>query len=164
MHIDILSVVPELLESFFSSSILKRAIDRSLVEVALYDIRKYGLGKSRQVDDYLYGGGPGMLLRIEPIWEYINELKKKKRYDELILMSPDGEPLSQKYVKELSLKKNLLILCGHYKGVDQRVRDHLITKELSIGDYVVSGGELPAAILSDAIIRLLPGEIGRAHV
>lgn len=157
MRIDIISVVPDLMNSAFAHSILKRAIANKLVEVNLINLRDYSNGKQKQVDDYAFGGGAGMVMMIEPIDNCIKDLKSKREYDEVIYMSPDGELLKQNMCNQLSLLKNIIILCGHYKGVDERVREHLITKEISIGDYVLSGGELPAAILSDAIIRLLPG-------
>ena len=157
MRIDIITVLPELLESPFQASILKRAIDKELVEVHTHNLREYGLNKYNQVDDYQYGGGAGMVLMIEPIINCIEDLKKARNYDEIIYTTPDGKRFEQKDANRLSLKQNLIFLCGHYKGVDQRVRDHLITAEYSIGDYVLSGGELAAAVMSDAIIRLLPG-------
>lgn len=157
MRIDIISAVPDLMTSAFSHSILKRAIANKLVEVNLINLRDYSLQKQKQIDDYAFGGGAGMVMLIEPIAACINDLKSKREYDEVIYMSPDGELLNQKMSNRYSLSKNLIILCGHYKGVDERVREHLITKEISIGDYVLSGGELPAAIFSDSIIRLLPG-------
>ena len=159
MHIDIISVLPKLLESPFSHSILKRAQEKGLVEITIHDLRKYGIGKHKQVDDYAYGGGAGMVMMVEPIAKCINELKTKRGYDEIIYMCPDGELFDQKTANTYSLKKNLLILCGHYKGVDERVREHFITKEISIGDYVLSGGELAAAVFTDAVIRLIPGVI-----
>ena len=157
MRIDIITVLPELLKSPFESSILKRAIDKGLVDVHLHNLREYASGSYRQVDDYQFGGGAGMVLMIEPIDKCIAELKSERSYDEIIYLTPDGETLNQGIANQLSLHENLILLCGHYKGVDQRVRDMLITKEISIGDYVLSGGELAAAILSDAVIRLLPG-------
>ncbi len=157
MRIDIITVLPELLKSPFESSILKRAIDKGLVEVHLHNLREYATGSYRQVDDYQFGGGAGMVLMIEPIDKCISELKSDRSYDEIIYLTPDGETLNQGMANQLSLHKNLILLCGHYKGVDQRVRDMLITREISIGDYVLSGGELAAAVLSDAVIRLLPG-------
>ncbi|MDX5405126.1 MAG: tRNA (guanosine(37)-N1)-methyltransferase TrmD [Bacteroidota bacterium] len=157
MRIDIITVLPELLHSPFQASILKRAQDKGLVEVHVHDLRKYGIGKHKQVDDYQFGGGAGMVMMIEPIYQLINDLKKDRSYDEVIYMTPDGKTLVQGMSNQLSLKENLIILCGHYKGVDQRVRDHLVTMEISIGDYVLSGGELAAAVLADSIIRLLPG-------
>lgn len=157
MRIDIITVLPELLRSPFEASILKRAIEKGIVEVHLHNLRDYSSNAYKQVDDYQFGGGAGMVLMIEPIDKCISALKKERDYDEVIYMTPDGEQLSQKMANSLSLINNLIILCGHYKGVDQRVRDTLITKEISIGDYVMSGGELGAAVLSDTIIRLLPG-------
>lgn len=157
MRIDVISVVPELLESPFNHSILKRAKDRGLLEVNLVPLRPYGLGKHQQVDDYQYGGGAGLVMMCEPIVNCIESLTKQRKYDEVIYMTPDGERLSQKTVNSLSLRKNIIILCGHYKGIDERIRQLLITKEISIGDYVLSGGELGAAVLVDAIGRLLPG-------
>lgn len=157
MHIDIISAVPDLLTSSFGHSILKRAISNHLVEVNIVNLRDYAVGKQKQLDDYAFGGGAGMVLMIEPIAACINDLKSKRQYDEVIYMSPDGELLNQRLCNQLSMVNNIIILCGHYKGVDERVREHFITREISIGDYVLSGGELPAAVLSDAIIRLLPG-------
>ncbi|MBX3163218.1 MAG: tRNA (guanosine(37)-N1)-methyltransferase TrmD [Bacteroidetes bacterium] len=157
MRIDIISAVPDLMTSAFSHSILKRAAQNKLAEVNLINLRDYATNKQKQIDDYAFGGGAGMVLMIEPIAACINSLKAQREYDEVIYMSPDGELLNQKLCNQFSLKKNLIILCGHYKGVDERVRQHFITREISIGDYVLSGGELPAAVLSDAIIRLLPG-------
>jgi tRNA (guanine37-N1)-methyltransferase len=157
MRIDIITLLPELIESPFSASILKRADDNGLVKVHLHDLRKYGLNKYNQVDDYQYGGGAGMVMMIEPIDKMITELSAERKYDEIIYMTPDGETLNQGIANNLSLQQNLIILCGHYKGVDQRVRDQFVTKEISIGDYVLSGGELGAAVLCDAVIRLLPG-------
>ena len=157
MRIDIITVLPELLRSPFEASILKRAIQKGLVEVHLHNLRDYGMGNYKQVDDYQFGGGAGMVLMIEPIDKCVSNLKAERKYDDVIYMTPDGETLSQGIANELSLKKNLILLCGHYKGVDQRVRDAFVTREVSIGDYVLSGGELAAAVLSDAIIRLLPG-------
>lgn len=159
MRIDIITCVPSLLESPFSHSILKRAQDKKLVEVHIHDLRDYAINKQRQVDDYQYGGGAGMVLMIEPIDKCISKLKKERTYDEIIYMSPDGALLNQGIVNTLSLKNNLIMLCGHYKGVDERVRAHIITREISIGNYVLSGGELAAAVLSDAIIRVIPGVI-----
>ena len=157
MRIDIISVVPKLMESFFAYSILKRAEDKGLAEIHLHDLREYATGKNRQVDDYAFGGGAGMVLQIEPIARCIRALQAERQYDEIIYLTPDGERLEQRAVNRLSLQTNLLLLCGHYKGVDQRVRDLFVTKEISIGDYVLSGGELAAAVLADAIIRLVPG-------
>lgn len=157
MRIDIITVLPELLHSPFEASILKRAIEKGHVEVHLHNLRDYTTGKYKQVDDYQFGGGAGMVMMIEPIDKCISQLKNERDYDEVIYMTPDGDTLNQKTANALSLQKNLIILCGHYKGVDQRVRDHFVTKEISIGDYVLSGGELGAAVLCDAIIRLIPG-------
>jgi tRNA (guanine37-N1)-methyltransferase len=158
MRIDIISAVPDLMQSPFNHSILKRAITSNLVEVNLINLRDYALeNKQKQIDDYAFGGGAGMVLMIEPIDKCISKLKSERYYDEIIYMSPDGELLNQKLCNQFSLLKNIIILCGHYKGVDERVRENLITREISIGDYVLSGGELPAAILSDAILRLVPG-------
>lgn len=160
MRIDILTVLPELLKSPFETSILKRAIDSGLAEVHLHNLRDYASNAYRQVDDYQFGGGAGMVMMIEPIDKCISKLKSEREYDEILYMSPDGQQFNQKMANELSLKKNLIILCGHYKGVDQRVRDHLITREISIGDYVLTGGELAAAVVADAIIRLIPEVLG----
>lgn len=157
MRIDIITVLPELLESPFNASILKRAIDKKLVSVHIHNLREYATNRYKQVDDYQFGGGAGMVLMIEPIDACISALKAKRTYDEVIYMTPDGETLNQNMANSLSLLGNVIILCGHYKGVDQRVRDLLITREISIGDYVLSGGELGAAVLCDTIIRLLPG-------
>jgi tRNA (guanine37-N1)-methyltransferase len=157
MRIDIITCLPSLLESPFSHSILKRAQQKGLVEVVVHDLRDHAPGKHRQVDDYAYGGGAGMVLMIEPIDRCIRQLQKARHYDEIIYMSPDGEQLTQALSNQLSLQKNLIILCGHYKGVDERVREHFVTREVSIGDYVLSGGELAAAVLADSVIRLLPG-------
>lgn len=157
MRIDIIAVVPELLQSPFEHSIFKRAVEKGLATVHFHDLRQYGLGNYKQIDDYSFGGGAGMVLMIEPIDACISALKAERTYDEVIYLTPDGETLSQPMANALSLKENIIILCGHYKGVDQRVRDHFITKEISIGDYVLSGGELAAAVLSDAIVRLIPG-------
>lgn len=157
MRIDIISVVPKLMESFFAHSIIKRGVEAGHVEVVLHDLRDYSLSKHRQVDDYAFGGGAGMVLSIEPIARCIRHLQSQRTYDEVIYMTPDGEPFNQRIANTLSLKGNLIFLCGHYKGVDQRVRDLFITKEISIGDFVLSGGELAAAVCADAIIRLIPG-------
>lgn len=159
MRIDIISVVPELLDSPLSHSIVGRAIKKGLVEIHVHNPRKYGKGPHRQVDDYNYGPDAGMVMMVEPLFRMIEELKAEREYDEVIYMSPDGEILNQAIANELSLKGNVILLCGHYKGIDQRVRDHLVTREISVGDYVLSGGELPAAILADAIVRLIPGAI-----
>ena len=157
MRIDIISVVPELLKSPFEASILKRAIEANLVEVHVHNLRDFTTDNYKSIDDYQFGGGAGMVMTIEPIDKCISKLKSERDYDEIIYMTPDGEVLNQGMANQLSLKGNMIILCGHYKGVDQRVRDHFITKEISIGDYVLSGGELGAAVLCDAIIRLIPG-------
>lgn len=157
MRIDIITALPKLLESPFGDSILKRAIQRELVEVHVHDLKEYGLGKHRQIDDYQFGGGAGMVMMIEPIFNCIENLKKERDYDEIIYMTPDGKRFDQRTANHLSLKGNILILCGHYKGIDQRIRDQIITMEISIGDYVLSGGELAAAVVSDSIIRLIPG-------
>ena len=157
MRIDIITVLPELLGSPFETSILKRAQDKGKVEVHIHDLRNYGKGKHKQVDDYAFGGGAGMVMTCEPIFTLINELKSERAYDAIIYTTPDGKTFDQGMANSLSLTENLIILCGHYKGVDQRVRDSIITHEITIGDYVLSGGELAAAVISDAIIRLLPG-------
>lgn len=157
MRIDIIAVVPELLQSPFQHSIFKRAVEKGLASVHFHDLRQYGLGNYKQIDDYSFGGGAGMVLMIEPIDACISALKAKRDYDEVIYLTPDGHTLNQPMANALSLKENIIILCGHYKGVDQRVRDHFVTKEVSIGDYVLSGGELAAAVLADAIVRLIPG-------
>ncbi|WP_454936742.1 tRNA (guanosine(37)-N1)-methyltransferase TrmD [Capnocytophaga leadbetteri] len=157
MRIDIISVVPELIKGFFDYSIIKRAIDKQLVEVYFHNLHDYANNAYRQVDDYQFGGGAGMVMMIEPIDKCITALKVERHYDEVIFLTPDGETLQQKTANKLSLSENLIILCGHFKGVDQRVRDLFITKEISIGDYVLSGGELGAAVLCDAVIRLIPG-------
>ena len=159
MRIDILTVVPELLESPLSHSIVGRAIKKGLVEIHVHNIRKYGLGPHKSVDDYCYGGDAGMVRMVEPVFKMINELTGQRHYDEIIYMSPDGELLSQGIANELSLKENIIILCGHYKGIDHRIREHLITREISIGDYVLSGGEIPAAVVADSIVRLIPGAL-----
>ncbi|HPG11234.1 MAG TPA: tRNA (guanosine(37)-N1)-methyltransferase TrmD [Chitinophagaceae bacterium] len=157
MHIDILSVIPELLESPLDHSIMKRARDKQILTVEVHHLRKWAVNSYGQVDDYQYGGGAGMVMMCEPLANAIEELSSKRKYDEIIYLTPDGELLNQKIANTLSLKNNLLLICGHYKGIDERIREHYVTKEISIGDYVLSGGELPAAILTDAIGRLLPG-------
>jgi len=157
MRIDILTVVPELLESPFKHSILKRAQDSGVVEIHVHNIRDFSTDKHRKVDDYAFSGGAGMVMTIQPIEDAINHLKSQRDYDEVIYTSPDGEVFSQRIANQCSLYKNIIILCGHYKGVDQRVRDHLITREISIGDYVLTGGEMAAAVMVDAIVRLIPG-------
>lgn len=159
MRIDIITVVPELLESPLSHSIVGRAIKKGLVEIYVHNLREYGKGPRQQVDDYSYGGDAGMVMMVEPIYMMIESLKAEREYDDIIYMSPDGETFTQGMANELSLERNIIILCGHYKGVDQRVRDYLITREISVGDYVLSGGEIPAAIVADAIVRLIPGAI-----
>ncbi|TDN88686.1 tRNA (guanine37-N(1)-) methyltransferase [Salegentibacter sp. 24] len=160
MRIDIITVVPDLLKSPFEASILKRAIDNGHVEIHLHNLRDYVTDNYKQIDDYQFGGGAGMVMMVEPIDKCISHLKGQRDYDEVIYMSPDGESFNQRTANTLSLKENLIILCGHYKGVDQRVRDHFISREISIGDYVLSGGELGAAVVCDAIIRLIPGVLG----
>lgn len=160
LRIDIISVLPKLIESPFNGSIIKRAIEKKIVEIHFHDLKDYASNKRKQVDDYQFGGGSGMVMMIEPINKCIDSLKKNRDYREIIYMTPDAEILNQKIANKLSIEGNLIILCGHYKGVDQRVRDKLITMEISIGDYVLSGGELPAAVLCDSIIRLIPGVLG----
>ncbi|MBX2973499.1 MAG: tRNA (guanosine(37)-N1)-methyltransferase TrmD [Flavobacteriales bacterium] len=160
VHIDILSAVPRLLDSWFNESILERAKKKGLAEVHVHDLRDWSTDKHRRLDDYPFGGGAGMVMMIEPIHRAITALKAQRTYGEVIYLCPDGQLLDQPLANELSLKGNLILLCGHYKGVDERVREHLITREVSIGDYVLSGGELGAAVLSDAVIRLLPGVLG----
>ena len=160
MRIDIISAVPELLSGPFDSSIIKKSIEKKITEVHIHNLRDYSSNNYKSVDDYQYGGGAGMVMLIEPIDKCIAELKKQRKYDEVIYMSPDGEKLTQSKSNQLSCMENIIILCGHYKGIDQRVRDNLVTMEISIGDYVLTGGELPAAILTDSIIRLLPGVLG----
>jgi len=162
MRIDIISAVPALLESPLNHSIVKRAIDKELVEIFVHDLRDYTEDKHNKIDDYPYGGEPGMVLTPQPIFSCIEHLQSERDYDELIFTAPDGNMFEQAEANALSLKQNIIILCGHYKGVDQRVRDELITKEYSIGDYVLSGGEIPALVITDAIIRLLPGVLGDA--
>lgn len=157
MRIDIISVLPELMESPFQTSILRRAMDKGLVEVHFHQLREWAINKHRQIDDEPYGGGAGMVMMIEPLDKCISELKSQREYDEIIYLTPDGLTLNQKIANTLSIKNNLIFLCGHYKGIDQRVRDLHITKEISIGDYVLTGGELAACVLADSIIRLVPG-------
>lgn len=157
MHIDIISVIPALIESPFNHSIMQRAKDKGLVTVNFHNLHDYAEGKYKQVDDYAYGGGAGMVMMIDPVFKCIEKLKSERNYDAVIYLSPDGELLNQKVANELSLYENIILLCGHYKGVDERIREHLITREISIGDYVLSGGELAAAVLCDAVIRLIPG-------
>ena len=160
MRIDIITVLPEMLEGFVHESILARAEKKGLAEIRLHNLRDYTKDKWRRVDDYPFGGQAGMVMQIEPIDRCISALKEERNYDEVIFTSPDGEPFNQKIANELSLGGNLIILAGHYKGIDQRVRDHLITREISVGDYVLTGGELPAAIIADAVVRIVPGVIG----
>lgn len=160
MRIDILSAVPRLLDSWFGESILQRAQSKGLVEVRVHDLRDWSTDKHRRLDDYPFGGGAGMVMQVEPIHKAIGQLKGERHYDEVIYLSPDGAMLEQKEINYLSTKMNLILLCGHYKGVDERVRQHLVTREISIGNYVLSGGELAAAVLSDAVIRLVPGVLG----
>lgn len=160
MRIDIITLFPELLKSPFEASILKRALDSGKAEVVFHDLRDYSTNKQKQVDDYPFGGGAGMVMQIEPIDRCIQDLKEKRTYDAVIYLTPDGTTLNQKQANHFSTLENIILLCGHYKGVDQRVRDHLITHEISIGDFVLSGGELAAAVLCDSIIRLIPGVLG----
>lgn len=160
MRIDIISAVPELLDSPLNYSIVKRATEKGLVEIYVHNLREYAVNKTRRVDDYAYGFSAGMVLQIEPIDKIISLLKSERIYDEVIYTSPDGERFNQKMANSLSMSQNLIILCGHYKGIDHRIREHLITKEITIGDFVLTGGELPAAIMTDAIVRLIPGAIG----
>ncbi len=157
MRIDIISAVPKLLDSPFSHSILQRAVKNNIISIHVHDIRAFGLGKSRQIDDYQYGGGAGMVMMIEPLFNCIESLNKERKYDEIIFMTPDGALFDQKTANSLSLKRNLMIICGHYKGIDHRLREHIITKEISIGSYVLSGGEIAAAAVVDAVCRLIPG-------
>ena len=159
MRIDILTVVPELLESPLAHSIVGRAIRKGLVDIRVHNLRKYGIGPRKNVDDYSYGGDAGMVMRIEPVYNMIRELRAERDYDEVIYLSPDGERLDQAISNELSLMENIILLCGHYKGIDHRIREHLVTREISVGDYVVSGGEIPAALLTDSIVRLIPGAL-----
>ena len=160
MRIDIITVLPEMLEGFFNESILARAQKKGLAEIHLHNLRDYTLDKWKRVDDYPYGGSTGMVMQCEPIDRCISQLKAERDYDEVIFTSPDGEQFDQHVANDLSMKGNIIILCGHYKGIDQRVRDHLITREISIGDYVLTGGELAAAIIADAVVRVVPGVIG----
>ena len=157
MRIDIITIFPNYFLGPFSHSILKRAQENRLLEIKIHNLRDYSKNKQKSIDDYAFGGGAGMVLSIEPIYNCIKQLKEKINYDDVIYMTPDGEKLNQSISNQLSLKENIIILCGHYKGIDERVREHIITKEISIGDFVLSGGELPAAVLCDSIIRLLPG-------
>ena len=159
LRIDIISGVPQLLESPLNHSIVKRARDKGLVYIEVHDIRDYSTGKDRKIDDYCYGGNAGMVLMVEPIYKAITALTKQRKYDEVIFLSPDGEQFDQPMANSLSLKKNLILLCGHYKGIDHRIREHLITKEISIGNYVLSGGEIAAAAITDTLVRLIPGAL-----
>jgi tRNA (guanine37-N1)-methyltransferase len=160
MRIDVISVLPEMLDGFINNSILKRAQQKNVVEIHLHSLREYSKKSYKQVDDYAFGGGAGMVMMIEPIYELVSKLKAERNYDEIIYMSPDGELLKQKVANRLSILNNIIILCGHYKGVDHRVREHLVTMEISIGDYVISGGELAAAVMIDAVTRIIPNAIG----
>tara|TARA_B110000238_G_C16141305_1_gene446446 strand:- start:5917 stop:6591 length:675 start_codon:yes stop_codon:yes gene_type:complete len=159
MRIDLISIFPDFFENAFNYSIVKKAMQKKLVSIKIHNLRDHTKNKQKSIDDYPFGGGAGMVMNIEPIFNCITSLKKERRYDEIIYLSPDGKTLNQEISNELSLKDNIILLCGHYKGVDHRVREHLITKEISIGDYVLTGGEMPAAILADSIIRLIPGVI-----
>ncbi|MBR6756888.1 MAG: tRNA (guanosine(37)-N1)-methyltransferase TrmD [Bacteroidaceae bacterium] len=160
MRIDIITVLPELLDGPLNNSILKRAQDKGLAEIVVHNLRDYTLDKHRRVDDYPFGGEAGMVMQIEPVDRAISSLKEQRHYDEVIFTSPDGEMFDQPIANSLSMLENIIILCGHYKGIDYRIREHLITREISIGDYVLTGGELPAAIIADAVVRLIPGAIG----
>lgn len=160
MRIDILTVLPEMFDSIFGCSILKRARDKGLAQLVVHNLRDYTNDRHRKVDDYPFGGEAGMVMKVQPIMDCIERLMSERHYDEVIFTSPDGETFNQSMANTLSLKENIIILCGHYKGVDYRVREHLITKEISVGDYVLTGGELPAAVIADAVVRLIPGVIG----
>lgn len=160
MRIDIITVLPEILDGPLNNSIIKRATDKGIAEVHIHDLREYGLGRHRQVDDYAFGGEAGMVMMIEPIFNCINDLKKQRNYDLVIYTSPDGKPWKQKEANRISMMENIIILCGHYKGIDYRIREHLIDEEFSIGDFVLTGGELAAAMMCDSIIRVIPGAIG----
>ncbi len=160
MRIDIISAVPELLSGPFNSSIIRKSIEKNITEIHIHNLREYTKNKYKSVDDYQYGGGAGMVMLIEPIDKCISKLKSERDYDEIIYMTPDGSKLNQSLSNKLSCMTNIIILCGHYKGIDQRIRENLITMEISIGDYVLTGGELPAAILTDSIVRLIPGALG----
>lgn len=160
MRVDILTVLPEMIEPFIGMSMLKRAQEKGLAEIFVHNLRDYTTNKWRRVDDYPFGGAAGMVMQIEPVEHAIETLRAERTYDEVIFTSPDGDLLDQPTANSLSLKENIIILCGHYKGIDQRIRDHLITREISIGDYVLTGGELPAAVIADSIIRLIPGVLG----
>ncbi len=163
MRIDVITAVPQIITPVLQTSILKKAQERGVIEIVVHNLHDYGLGKYRQIDDVPFGGGAGMVIRCEPVFACIEQLRAERQYDEIIYMTPDGERLTQGIAQELSLKRNLIILAGHYKGIDQRIRDALVTREISIGDYVLSGGELPALVLIDAIVRLLPGALGDAE-
>jgi tRNA (guanine37-N1)-methyltransferase len=163
MRIDIITVLPELLRSPFDDSIIRRARSKGIAEINVVNLRDFSTDRHKSVDDYPFGGGAGMVMMIEPVYNCITHLTAQRRYDEIIYTSPDGVPFSQPVANELSMKENIIILAGHYKGIDQRIRDHLITREVSIGDYVLTGGELPAAVITDAIVRLLPGAISDAE-
>lgn len=160
MRIDIITVLPEMLESPLGCSILKRARDKGLVELEVHNLRDYTTNRHRKVDDYPFGGDAGMVMQVEPVDRCISALKEQRRYDEVIFTAPDGEVFNQQMANQMSMLENIIILCGHYKGIDYRIREHLITREISVGDYVLTGGEMPAAIITDAIVRLLPGAIG----
>ncbi|MBR5982558.1 MAG: tRNA (guanosine(37)-N1)-methyltransferase TrmD [Bacteroidales bacterium] len=160
MRIDIITVLPEILDGPLNNSIIKRATDKGIAEVHIHDLREYGLGRHKQVDDYAFGGEAGMVMMIEPIFNCINDLKKERNYDLVIYTSPDGKPWKQKEANRISMMENIIILCGHYKGIDYRIREHLIDEEFSIGDFVLTGGELAAAMMCDSIIRVIPGAIG----
>lgn len=160
MRIDIITVLPEILDGPLNNSIIKRATDKGIAEVHIHDLRQYGLGRHKQVDDYAFGGEAGMVMMIEPIYNCINDLKKQRNYDLVIYTSPDGKPWKQKEANRISMMENIIILCGHYKGIDYRIREHLIDEEFSIGDFVLTGGELAAAMMCDSIIRVIPGAIG----
>jgi tRNA (guanine37-N1)-methyltransferase len=159
MRIDIITIFPDFFEHIFNFSIIKRAQEKKITNIKIHNLRDYSLNKQKSVDDYQFGGGSGMVMNIQPIYDCIKQLKKERKYDEIIYLTPDGEKLTQTLSNQLSLNKNLIFLCGHYKGIDHRIREHIITKEISIGDYVITGGELAACVLSDAIIRLIPGVI-----
>ena len=160
MRIDILTVVPELFPSVLGSSILKRAVEKGLAEIHVHNLRDYSVDPHRKVDDYPFGGEAGMVMKIQPVEACINHLKSQREYDDIIYTSPDGQQFNQKIANTLSLAENLMILCGHYKGIDHRIREHLVTREISVGDYVLTGGELPALVMTDAIVRLIPGALG----
>ena len=160
MRIDILTLFPEMFEGPFSQSIIKRAVEKNIVQIHIHDIRSYSTDKHRRVDDYPYGGGAGMVMMVEPIANCIETLKAERNYDDIVFLTPDGEPYKQSLANQFSIKDNLILLCGHYKGIDERVRKNYVTREISVGDYVLSGGELPAALLCDSIIRLIPGVLG----